>query len=220
VRYGLSYGGEAGMTRLAPFGLTLITPPPAEPVSLDEAKKHLRVDISEDDGLIAGQVSAAREWCETNTGRSFLTQTWRLTLDVFPGGHASIWWGGWSDWAQGGPIRLPRAAPLQSVGGIQYTDGGGGTQTLAPTEYQVVPDREPAVIVPQWAKVWPVTRLQPAAVTVTYTAGWTDASLVPAGIKAALKLVLGWLYRDREPGLADLKAVQMLLAPYDTGEYI
>ncbi len=220
MRYGLSYGGEGGLSRLAPFGLTLITPPSAEPVSLDEAKTHLRQDVSSDDGLIAGLITAAREWCETSTGRSLLTQAWRLTLDVFPGGHASIWWGGWSDWAQGGPIRLPRAAPLQVVSSVQYVDGSGATQTVATTEYQVVSDREPALIVPSWSKVWPVTRLQPASVTVTYTAGWTDASLVPASIKAALRLVVGWLYRDREPSKVELDCVTRLLASYDTGEYL
>src|SRR5262245_14803327 len=108
----------------APFGLVRLSGPQGEPVSLDEARQHLRVTDPVDDGIILGQLAAAREWCETWTGRSFLTQTWRLTLDVFPPGAPSAQWAEWSDWTNAGPIYLPRAAPLQAVSSVQYADGG------------------------------------------------------------------------------------------------
>ena len=38
--------------------------PIAEPVSLEEAKTQLRVEFNEDDALISGYITAARQWAE------------------------------------------------------------------------------------------------------------------------------------------------------------
>ncbi|MCR4443215.1 MAG: head-tail connector protein [Peptococcaceae bacterium] len=45
------------------MNLILIEGPPAEPVSLEEAKLHLRVDGNEEDTLISALITAAREFC-------------------------------------------------------------------------------------------------------------------------------------------------------------
>jgi hypothetical protein len=65
--------------------LQLITPAAEEPVSLAEAKRHLRVESADDDALIASLISAARQAAETLTGRQFVTARWKLVLDSFPG---------------------------------------------------------------------------------------------------------------------------------------
>ena len=38
--------------------------PIAEPVTLEEAKTQLRVEFDEDDALISGYITAARQWAE------------------------------------------------------------------------------------------------------------------------------------------------------------
>ncbi len=53
--------------------MQLITPAAAEPVSLAEAKLHLRVDFDEDDALIQALISAARQAAETLTQRQLVT---------------------------------------------------------------------------------------------------------------------------------------------------
>jgi len=47
--------------------LQLVTPPVDEPVTLAEAKLHLRVDFDEDDALILALISAARQAAEAIT---------------------------------------------------------------------------------------------------------------------------------------------------------
>jgi hypothetical protein len=58
--------------------------PASEPVSLDLMKNFLRQDLSVDDELIAAMITAARELCETFTGRCFIARKLRQGIDSFP----------------------------------------------------------------------------------------------------------------------------------------
>ena len=87
------------------MSLSLITPPTVEPVSLAEAKLHLRVDFDDDDALIESLISAARVAAETLTGRQSCTARWIRTLDGFPCSS----------------LQLHRC-PVQSVVEISYQD--------------------------------------------------------------------------------------------------
>lgn len=64
----------------------LIQAPALEPISLAEAKNHLRVDtdLTEDDLLIGMMISAARGIAERFTKRAIITQQWKVFLDIFP----------------------------------------------------------------------------------------------------------------------------------------
>ena len=66
--------------------LSKSTAPTTEPVTISEAKAHLRVDenVAEEDELIAAYIAAAREYCEGFQNRAYITQTWELWLDSFP----------------------------------------------------------------------------------------------------------------------------------------
>jgi hypothetical protein len=135
-----------------PLSEKLYTPPYAEPVHLDEMKLHLRVDIDDDDTLIASIIRAAREHVESFTGRQLVAATWKLFLDEFPtqcgwSEMSNAYWRRWRDDPYGwNAIRLGHS-PLIAVDSIQYVDTNGATQTLASSVYTVDANTEPARIV-------------------------------------------------------------------------
>lgn len=177
--------------------LQLVTPPTAEPVSLAEAKLHLRVDFPEDDALIASLISAARQAAETITGRQLVTARWRLVLDSFPGPSLMGVPAGLPFSLPGHAILLPKC-PVQSVVAIDYLDMAGITQTMPPTEYTVDAACEPARVTPVFGRIWPIPLPQIGAVGVTFDAGYGAAASVPEGLRSWIKLRVGSLYAHRE----------------------
>ena len=176
--------------------LQLVTPPAGEPVSLAEAKQHLRVDGGDDDLLIGSLITAARQAAETKTGRQLITARWKLLLDAFPGPLMQS--------ATGASFSLPGHAillakcPVQSVVSIEYMDMNGATQVMPAGDYVLDVACEPARITPVFGKTWPPTLPQMGAVSVTFDAGYGTASAVPEGLKSWIKLRVGSLYGHRE----------------------
>jgi uncharacterized phiE125 gp8 family phage protein len=164
--------------------LTLEAAPDIEPISLTEAKLHLRVDVSDDDNLITALIQAAREMAETITRRVLITQSWNYILDEFPDGDE---------------IELP-LPPLQSVEEITYKDQDGDDTTFSEDDYIVNTDAEPGKVVLAYGKSWPGASLYPTgAITVQFTAGYGDESTdVPMVIRQAMLLMIGHWYENRE----------------------
>jgi uncharacterized phiE125 gp8 family phage protein len=165
------------------MNLKVVTAPTEEPITLSEAKAHLRVDVADDDALISALIKSARFICEDVARRSFITRTYDLFLD-----------GWWTTEA----IKLP-LPPLVSVTGIEYTDRNGATSTLNSNRYVVDTAGEPGRIALVYGATFPTTILQPInAIKIRYVAGYGGASAVPDNYKAAIKLVLAHLYENRE----------------------
>lgn len=179
----------------------LITAPDSEPVTLTEAKAHLRVDGTDDDTLISALIVAARQGAEHSTGRALMPQTWELALDEFED-----------------EIDLPNP-PLISVTSVKYTDSDGVEQTIDAADYQVDSHSAPARLLPAYGLEWPTSREQANAVLVRYQAGYADAASVPQEIKAWMLLRVGLLYENRESvaagvTLSELPHVDRLLDAY------
>jgi len=177
--------------------LQLVSPPAEEPVSLADAKLHLRVDFTDDDALISALITAARQAAETITGRQIVTARWKLVLDSFPGPSLM-------GVPAGSPFTLPGHAilitkcPVQSVVSIQYLDMASTLQVMPATDYALDLACEPARVTPVFGKIWPITLPQIGAVSVTFDTGYGAAAAVPEGIKSWIKLRVGSLYAHRE----------------------
>lgn len=168
------------------MGRTLVTAPAEEPLSLSDAKAHLRLEHDDDDTLVGLLIQGARQYLERALGRSLVTQTWDLTLDDFYAG------------SPGGEVILLPGGPVQSVTSITYYDSQGTSTVLSSSLYLVDTSCEPARISPSVGGVWPGTQSRMGAVVVRYVVGFGAASAVPQDIKAILRLLVGHWYENRE----------------------
>jgi uncharacterized phiE125 gp8 family phage protein len=184
-------------------GLSLVTGPASEPVTLGDAIDHLRVTSQEELGRVAGCLLAARQAVEAWLGRCLMTTTYDARFD----------------WCFPCTIELPRP-PLQSVTQIQYVDTSGATQTLSSSLYQVSLGDIVGKVVRAYGATWPTPRRQIDAIIVRFVAGYASLSDVPEPIRQAILLMTSHLFDNRQPiiegvRLADLPfSVTALLAPY------
>jgi uncharacterized phiE125 gp8 family phage protein len=219
------------------MGLRQITPPAAEPLSLIEAKAHLRVDFPDDDALILGLITASRYAAENICRRVLVTQSWELTLDGFP---RRLFNGAFVTYAvyeqvipnlqqlqtgytlrfRSGKIELPMAR-LQTVDYVKYNDTIGTLTTLDPSLYIVDGSSEPGIIAPAYGTYWPDAQSVINSVKVGFTSGYGLPAAVPEGIKAWMKIWIATLYENRESvailargKVEPLAYVDRLLDPY------
>lgn len=143
-------------TLRGPFALQLSSAPAAEPLSLIQAKAHLRVDFTDDDSLISALITASRQAIEERTGICFVRQSWAFSFQ------------NWFEWE----FNIPRAYPLSSVDSVVYWDVNDTQQTLDSSVYQVSKTARIGRIRPNWNQVWPALWYRMDAATVTHTSGY------------------------------------------------
>lgn len=163
----------AFMTDYPPRLITRVAEPDIEPVSLTEAKLYLRIDDSVSDSLIAAQIKAARLIAEEQTGRSLITQSWKIALEALPD-HG---------------VALPRG-PVQAIIAVTVTDSAGDETILATDSYRLDAAQERLI----FSDLPSGERLE-----ITYLAGYGDAADdVPAPITQAILLHVAQLYERRD----------------------
>ena len=172
---------------------SIVKGPSLEPIDLEAAKAHLRLDLREggssdgQDALITKRLVAVREHVEAQTNRALITQTWRLTLDRFP------------PWSH--PIVLEGGKIEPSSVRVCYVDETGTEQELELEQLQIdEADQYRPRVLPLPQEDWPSTELgRINAVTVEYRVGFGDAATdVPDTIIAAMLLHLADLFEHRE----------------------
>ena len=177
------------------YRLTVTTEPSVEPITLAEAKLHLRVDHSHEDDYITSLIVSARKEAENYTRRAFVNTTFRLSMDHWPR-----------------VIYLPRGK-VQSVTSVKYYDTNGTQQTLATSVYDVDTDSEPGRIVEAYNQSWPDYRDIVNTIQVVYVAGYGAAAAnVPDNVKQAIKIYTGHLYENREVTISGTIIAEIPLA--------
>ena len=169
----------------------VITPPSVEPITVAEFRLHQRLDPDDttEDTAIAGFISAAREWTELYLGFAVAEQTVELALDGYPDAAIAL---------EGGPV--------SAVTSVKYIDASGVEQTLSNTLYALDDYSTPNWLTMAYGTYWPTTYSVANALKVRYVIG---SGTVPASIKAAMLLLAGHLYENRE----EVSSVQAYSVP-------
>jgi hypothetical protein len=181
--------------------LNRVTPPAGEPVSLTEAKAHLRLAGSDEDALLNMLISAARARAEEYTGRSFMTQGWRLWLDAFPC-RPQGWWDGvreGADLTVTRAISLPRA-PVQAVTAVTLYDEDDVPHIFAEENYFADTASTPGRLALRRGASWPSVLRDANGISIEFTAGYGLAADVPAALKQGMLTRMAYLYEQRGDG--------------------
>lgn len=164
----------------------------AEPVTLAEAKKHLDVVRDDQDDMIESMITAAREWVENYTGLSFNGDSVTQTFRCFRAGITLLVW----------------PADDDAEVTVAYLNQAG--EPVEVTGARLWRAAKPARLLPPLNGAWPTDADGTIAVTVQG---------VPFSLKAAMLLMVGDLYNQREETAVGVSisasgAVENLCHPY------
>lgn len=180
----------------------LLSMPAAEPLTLGDVKAHLRIDTTDEDGLLTGLIRVAREHLERATGLMLITQSFRLYLDSV---------------SEDGIIRVLKG-PLQRLDAIRIYDAAGFPVEL---DVSAIPFERGVVAGRILAGSGLITSRAIQGVEVDFTGGFgASGNEVPDSIRRALLLHVAAMFEYRGAvALADQPAVlpdgyERLLGPF------
>lgn len=181
----------------------VVVTPPAGLVSYELAKKHLRLEASDDSekGLIEAYIAAATAWIDGPTGwlgRTIMSQTLELRCSTFSAAGV-----------------LPYG-PATEIVSVKYVSAVGAEETLDPATYEVIAGG----LGLKAGASWPTLRGDAEGVRVQFKTG---AGTVPASVQQAALLLIGQWFRNRMAvNTGNLSVTEMpfgveaLLAPFRT----
>lgn len=156
--------------------------PATEPITLVEAKSHLRVTFADEDTYINTLITSARKYCESYCNRVFITQTWRQNENA---------------WAY--PIKL-MVNPVISLTSLKYIDTNEAQQTITDNtnNFQKDFNSDVAKIYSGLVEAFPAIGISINPIEIITVCGYGAASDVPDDIKHAIKLMVSHLYENRD----------------------
>lgn len=207
-----------------------------EPVLISEAKTYLRIDHTDEDSLVGGLITAARDHVERYTRRVLIYTAFRLTLDTFPPYNFERY-SRTNMVLQIGDIELPRS-PVVSLDAsvitgiayatprVRYWDGDGVQQTMVEgTDYDIlIDDNPPRIVLPPFG-VWPLVESgSRGSVEIDFVAGYGASSqTMPPLLKQAILMLCAHWYENRMAvgsyGTETPFAVDSILKIYSDGGY-
>jgi uncharacterized phiE125 gp8 family phage protein len=182
----------------------LLSGPAVEPITLTEAKQFIRVEHNDDDDIITALIAGARIHVETQTRRALITQSWRLTRDLWP--------------ELGCVPVLP--VPLRTLDAARLYKSDGSTLAIDVAAFAVDKVATPARIA-FVRDALPAPERTVAGIEIDLTCGYGNAAAnVPEPLRQSIRLLLAHWYENR--GLVALgheiavlpQTVAALIAPY------
>lgn len=177
-----------------------------EVLTLEEARAHLRIEpfgtplAHPDDDYINALIGVARDYAEKYLERAVATQEYQVASSEF-----------------GKSIEL--LSPIQSVDEVSYLDQNDEAQVLPSANYAIDTFNEPASIV-FIGDMPKVSKLLPNPIVISFLAGYGASNPCPFSVKAAMLLIIGHLYENRQENVAGVSisqlpmGVESLLHPY------
>ena len=174
----------------------LISGPAVEPVTLAEAKAHLRVDSSDEDTLVSSLVTAARIHIELACSKVLITQSWKLYFDRWPSRTC---------------VEIP-IAPLQEISAVKIYDADDNSENLDASGWYVDTASSPCRLVRRPVAIWPDPARPANGIEITLTAGYGNtASDVPQTLRQAILLLVAHWFETREPVILGESAISVPL---------
>ena len=173
------------------------SPPLTEPLSLPEAKAHLRVTHADDDAYISTLIKTARQSIEARTGLALISQGWSVFLD---------------DWPDHGVIELP-LAPVLDVADIKVYGEDDTPSLIDPSHYYEDKVSRPARIILRGSRNWVKPGRAANGIEILLTIGFVS---VPEPLREAVLQLVGHWYETRGDEAAEEKPlhVAQLIQPY------
>lgn len=165
------------------MALVMTDAPEVEPVTVEEAKAHLKIDGAAEDVLIGSLILTSRLHIEAALSLALISQSWTYVRDC---------------WPKRGRVELP-LSPIQSVDAVRVKDADGVAEIISSTRYLVdLASRPPRLV---WNKeMGPQPGLPVGGIEIDFTAGFGAApTSVPAPLKHAILMLVAHWYEHRDP---------------------
>ena len=164
------------------MSLILTSPPIVEPVSLVEAKAHLRVPHADDDAYITTLMSAARRLIEQRSGLRLINQGWSLLLDCWPGR----------------PDVSLGLFPVSAIADVITYSDADAAAIYDPAHYFLDAASKPARLVLRSGRLPPRGSRPVNGIEIRFTAGFGSAgSAVPQDLRQALLVIIAHWFQNR-----------------------
>ena len=164
------------------MSLILTTPPAVEPVSLVEAKAHLRVPHADDDAYVTNLISAARRLVEQRSGLRLINQGWSLFLDCWPDS----------------PVQSLGLFPVSAIADVIIYSDADVAATYDPAHYFLDAASKPARMALRSGRLPPRGSRPVNGIEIRFTSGFGSAgSAVPQDLRQAMLVIIAHWFQNR-----------------------
>lgn len=162
-------------------------------LDLADLKRHLRVDVADDDDLILELIGVAQEVVEAETDFVLTPRDVVATFDCFDQCMRIAAW------------------PITAVSEVAYVAPDGTAALVSDAGFSLINSSRPAVLQAAAGSTLPCAAPRRGSINVILQAGYASPDDVPKRVKQAIRLLVGHFYVNREAVVVDIRAVAVQL---------